>query len=100
MASVIRKALATVFWLPATASLALLHFYRLVLSPDHGLMRHMFPYGYCRHEPTCSTYAEAQLRVSLWPVAVMRILLRVLSCHPWRKPDDARLRSAVKKVLD
>lgn len=98
MQSLLRKALATVFWLPATGSLFLLKIYRLVLSPDHGLLRHVFPYGFCRHEPTCSSYAEIQLRTVLYPLAVFRIVRRILSCHPWTKLTDEKMRSVIEKV--
>jgi len=100
MTTPFRKALATVFWLPATTSLLLVRGYRLILSPDHSWVRHFFPYGYCRHEPTCSTYAETELQTTLFPVAILRIGKRIASCHPWGKTDEKRLQEAVKKALE
>jgi putative component of membrane protein insertase Oxa1/YidC/SpoIIIJ protein YidD len=99
MASHSRKALATVFWLPATASVLLLRLYQQTLSPDHGLVRHLYPHGFCRHSPTCSEFAIKELRTSLFPTACLRIAQRIFSCHPWKEPSDERLREIIEKSM-
>lgn len=86
----VRRVLASPF-------IGLVYVYRLVLSPDHGPLRHLFPYGYCRHEPTCSTYALHQLRERWLPVALYKISARLLSCHPWRKLDERKLRAMTQE---
>jgi putative membrane protein insertion efficiency factor len=95
-----RKALATVLAVPATVFVMMIRLYQIVLSPDHSWLRHLYPYGYCRHEPTCSAYAIEALKHSPLPVALWRIIKRILSCNPWKKTTDERLRVAVAKALE
>jgi putative membrane protein insertion efficiency factor len=98
MHSIFRKALAILFWLPATASIMLVRIYQKTLSPDHGLLKVLYPYGYCRHQPTCSEYAILTLKKELYPVALFLIIKRLLSCHPWKQPSDERLKSIIKRT--
>ena len=35
--------------------------YQHTLSPDHGPLKALNPYGYCRHSPTCSEYAKKMI---------------------------------------
>ena len=100
MGNRIRKALATVLALPATAFIGIIRLYRIVLSPDHSWLRHFYPYGYCRHEPTCSTYAIDSLKQSPLLVALWKIIKRILSCHPWKEASDARLKVAIAKTME
>lgn len=72
--------------------------YQRTLSPDHGLMRVFFPFGACRHTPTCSQYAMHQLKSSFLPVAFVKILWRVASCHPGRKLSDEKMREITEKL--
>jgi putative component of membrane protein insertase Oxa1/YidC/SpoIIIJ protein YidD len=69
--------------------------YQRTLSPDHGLMRHAFPYGVCRHSPTCSAYAMEELRSNVLPVALINIAKRILTCHPWTPLSDERLKEMI-----
>ena len=93
------KPLATVLAIPAMASVLCIRIYQRTISPDHGWMRHLYRYGYCRHEPTCSQYAIDQLKIRSFPVALWRIMKRILSCHPWKKISDERLKKAVQREL-
>lgn len=99
MHSAIRKALATVFSIPATASVVLIRLYQRTLSPDHGLLRHLYPYGFCRHHPTCSQYAISVFRTRSFPVAIWLAIKRILSCHPWAKVRDERLRQTIERSM-
>lgn len=60
--------------------------YQKTLSPDHGLLRHRHPYGYCRYYPSCSEYA----RQSILNQGVIRgsglAVARIIRCNPWAKP--------------
>lgn len=94
-----RKALATVLAVPATVFITMIRLYQIVLSPDHSWLRHLYPYGYCRHEPTCSSYAIDSLKHSPLPIALWKIIKRILSCNPWRKPSDAKLRAVIEREL-
>jgi putative membrane protein insertion efficiency factor len=94
-----RKVLATVLRLPATVSIGLIRVYQKTISPDHGFIRHFFPHGYCPHQPTCSEYAIKSLVERPWLIAVGLIIGRIVSCNPWTKPSDERLKASVQKVL-
>ena len=72
--------------LPRDALAAAVRGYRFALSPDHSFWaRALDNPPYCRHFPTCSSYAlealerHGALRGS-WLAA-----RRVLRCHPWAK---------------
>lgn len=99
MDSPLRKALATVSRLPATVFVGLVRVYQRTLSPDHGPLRYLYPYGFCRHEPTCSAYAIEEFKTEQFLKAVWHVIKRVLSCHPWQKTADERLRTAVRRAL-
>jgi len=99
MHSAIRKALATVFSIPATASVVLIRLYQRTLSPDHGLLKPLYPHGFCRHHPTCSMYAIETLKSRSYPVAVFLSIKRLLSCHPWTKVSDERLQEIVDRSI-
>jgi hypothetical protein len=99
MFSRLRKALATVSKLPATVSVGLIRLYQLTLSPDHGLMRHLYPHGFCRHHPTCSMYAIDVFRTRSYPVAIWLAVKRLLSCHPWKQPTDEKLLKVIQGEL-
>jgi len=88
---------ATVLRIPASIFSLVVHAYRATLSPDHGPLRHLYPYGFCRHEPTCSSYALDVLRERSLLRALGLIARRVLSCHPWKKPGDARLLASIRR---
>jgi uncharacterized protein len=66
---------ATVARLPRHAGIALIHAYRLVLSPLVG--------GECRYLPTCSAYTEEAIsRHGLWAGTWMGIA-RIQRCGPF-----------------
>jgi uncharacterized protein len=78
--------------------IGLVTLYQHTLSPDHGPLKGLYPYGYCRHEPTCSEYAK---KVLLERGAIIGTLLsakRVLSCHPWKKISDEKARKIMERL--
>ena len=80
------------FWhLPRRCAIALIEFYQATLSPDHGPLKALHPYGYCRHAPTCSAYGKIILGERGMIIGGMLLLRRVLSCHPWKKPSDEKI---------
>lgn len=99
MFSAFRKASATVLALPATISIACIRLYQRTLSPDHGFVRHLYPYGFCRHELTCSEYAISVFRTRNFFVAAFLTVKRVASCNPWTKISDEKLKKAVMKTM-
>lgn len=64
-------------------TLQLIRFYQKTLSLDHGFLKGVFPYGYCRFNPTCSEYAyQAVDRYGLLKGG-FKAFKRLLRCHPW-----------------
>lgn len=93
----LRNLPATLLRIPASGLSLCIKVYRLTLSPDHGLMRHFFPHGVCRHEPTCSGYALKVLEERNLFVAVWLIAKRIVSCNPWTKVTDEKLIRTIHK---
>lgn len=59
----------------------ILWIYQHTLSPDHGPLRVLFPYGYCKFYPSCSSYSITMLRkYGFW--AIPSIIKRVFACTP------------------
>ncbi len=92
-----RNPLLAVLRLPASLLIMTIRLYQRTLSPDHGPFKALYPYGYCRHTPTCSEYAIQTLRSRNFPVALALIAKRILSCNPFQKPSDAKLREIIAK---
>ena len=84
--------------LPRKLLVTLISVYQATLSPDHGALRTLFPYGYCRHEPTCSAFGK-QVILERGVVRGMLLLLRrLLSCHPWARVNDAKWRALAERM--
>lgn len=82
-------------WLvPRRVMIALISVYQQTLSPDHGPLRHLYTYGYCRHLPTCSQYAKEVLAQRGFVIGMLLTLRRLLTCHPWAKPSRERILQA------
>lgn len=57
--------------------------YQKTLSPDHGLLSVLYPFGACRFYPSCSEYtAEAILKYGVIS-GIFRGSKRILRCHPF-----------------
>jgi len=57
--------------------------YQKTLSLDHSPFRHLFPYGYCRFNPTCSEYAYQAIDRHGLIKGGWQAFKRLLRCHPW-----------------
>lgn len=57
--------------------------YQRTLSPDHGLLKHLYPYGYCRHYPTCSEYSKQAIERFGFVKGVYLGILRIVRCNPF-----------------
>ena len=61
----------------------LINLYQHTLSPDHGPLKRVFPYGFCRFQPTCSDYAkEAIKKYGFFRGSGMGVW-RIIRCNPW-----------------
>ncbi|MFH1284926.1 MAG: membrane protein insertion efficiency factor YidD [Candidatus Peregrinibacteria bacterium] len=85
---IIRKVLKFIWYLPRYAVYFLIRGYQKTFSPDHGFLKGLFPNGYCKFNPTCSTYA----REAVMKYGVIRgggkAIVRVFRCNPWSKGGD------------
>jgi len=73
--------------LPKNIIVMLINVYQFLLSPDHSWLRARFPYGYCRHYPSCSQYSkEAVIKFGLIKGLYLS-LKRLSKCHPWAEPS-------------
>ena len=61
----------------------LIRSYQKTLSPDHGILRWHWPYGYCRFVPTCSEYALLVIQKRGSIRGVWATIRRLVRCHPW-----------------
>ncbi len=75
----------------------MLRLYQMTLSPDHGPLKGLHPYGYCRHEPTCSMYGIQMLDQRGLIIGSILLIRRVLSCHPWKKPSPEKMMGLLNK---
>ncbi len=65
--------------------LKIIKIYQKTLSFDHGIFKHLFPYGYCRFRPTCSEYAYEAISKYGVLRGGLKSLWRVLRCNPFSK---------------
>ena len=73
--------------LPQRLAVKLIEVYQLLLSPDHSWLRGRYPYGYCKHYPSCSEYAkQAITKYGLFKGGFLGIV-RIIKCNPWTQPS-------------
>ncbi|MCC7432094.1 membrane protein insertion efficiency factor YidD [Candidatus Peregrinibacteria bacterium] len=81
---VILQNLFKAIWIaPRYLLIGLIVIYQKTLSPDHGLMKPLFPHGYCRFHPTCSEYGKMSLKKYGLLGGLPRLIWRVIRCNPW-----------------
>ena len=68
--------------LPRKAACALIRLYQKTLSFDHGPLRRLFPYGYCRYYPTCSEYGYQAINKYGALRGGFMALWRIIRCNP------------------
>ncbi len=89
--------LHAVWLLPRRACVAAMTLYQATISPDHGPLRHLYSYGYCRHDPTCSDYGKEAVTKRGVIIGGALLIKRLLTCHPWKKPDERRIMKIVHR---
>lgn len=60
----------------------LIRLYQKTLSPDHGILKSVFPFGYCKFKPTCSEYAYQAIDRHGFFRGSLKAFLRILRCNP------------------
>jgi|GEM_PF-733735 len=76
---------------PQRLLIVLITLYQKTLSPDHGPLKDLHPYGFCPQKPTCSEYARDVIAGRGAVVGILLALYRLLSCHPWKRPSEHRM---------
>jgi len=68
---------------PRYVAIKILRLYQKTLSFDHGILKFLYPRGFCRFSPTCSDYAiQAIDKYGLFKGGV-KAVWRVLRCNPF-----------------
>jgi len=63
----------------------IIRFYQRTLSPDHGIFKAYFPFGYCRFFPSCSEYAIQAINKKGIIKGIFLSLWRIIRCNPFNK---------------
>ena len=71
--------------LPRLPIVFLIWIYQKTISPDHGVLKHFFPHGYCRFYPSCSEYGKQSVKKYGLVVGLPKAVWRILRCNPWNK---------------
>ncbi len=73
------------FLAPRDVAVLLIRMYQRTISPDHGPARALFPFGYCKFQPTCSEYgAQAIIKYGVVRGGA-RAVWRILRCNPFTR---------------
>ena len=62
--------------------LALIWLYQKTLSPDHGMLKALFPGGYCKFTPSCSEYTRQAIEKNGLLLGSLKGLWRIARCNP------------------
>jgi len=89
-----RNPLFFLWLLPRKTIVMVITLYQHTLSPDHGPLKHLYRYGYCRHEPTCSEFGKRMVTERGAVIGGFLTIMRLLTCHPWKKPSPERIMQA------
>lgn len=88
------KQLLQFLWLaPRKTAILLIRGYQQTLSPDHGPLKGLFPYGCCVHTPTCSQYSRQVMEQRGFVMGSLLTLKRISTCHPWAKPSEEKMKT-------
>lgn len=80
------KGLITRIWhAPRNILIVFIEVYQHTLSPDHGILKRFFPYGYCKFEPTCSQYMKERLKADGMVIGFFKGIWQIVRCNPWNK---------------
>ncbi len=59
--------------------------YQKTLSPDHGLFKAKYQYGFCKYYPSCSEYAKQAIIKEGVVMGSLKSLKRIIWCNPFSK---------------
>ncbi|MCC6643636.1 membrane protein insertion efficiency factor YidD [Candidatus Peregrinibacteria bacterium] len=81
--SAIWRGLKWLSYVPRLPFLFLIKVYQKTFSPDHGLLRFLFPHGYCKFTPSCSQYGYMAVKKYGVIIGSIKAAWRVIRCNPW-----------------
>lgn len=64
----------------------IIRLYQKTVSPDHGLLKSRYPYGFCRFYPSCSEYAAQAITTHGAVKGVYYGVRRIIRCNPFSRP--------------
>lgn len=59
--------------------------YQKTISFDHGVLKALYPNGFCRFHPTCSEYAAQSIEKKGLIKGSFMIVWRLVRCNPFSK---------------
>ncbi len=59
--------------------------YQKTLSPDHGPLKKLHPFGYCKFYPSCSEYGHRIIKKRGMIIGIPKTLWRIIRCNPFNK---------------
>jgi putative membrane protein insertion efficiency factor len=80
-----RNILKIIIALPRHSVMLFIYLYQKTISPDHGLFKFMFPYGYCRFYTYCSEYGYQVIKKHGLILGILKAVWRVLRCNPFNR---------------
>lgn len=72
-----------IWYIPRMILVFIIGIYQKTISPDHGALKKLFPYGYCRFTPSCSSYGKEIIRKRGVIIGGVLAFYRILRCNPW-----------------
>lgn len=73
--------------IPRRIAVLFIELYQRTLSPDHGLLKGLYPYGFCRYYPSCSQYGKIAIQRHGIFKGGAKALWRIVRCNPWTHPS-------------
>ena len=70
---------------PRYIAVKILKIYQKTFSFDHGILKFLYPHGFCRFSPTCSEYAIQAISKYGFLKGGLKALWRVLRCNPFNR---------------
>lgn len=86
-----------IFLIPRHFFLVLIRIYQKTISPDHGVCKNKFPFGFCKFRPTCSQYGYSAIEKYGIFIGSFKALWRIFRCNPWSKGGNDPIDKNEKK---